>query len=123
MKAKIFSHYDIIKVDLYRGENLTGHCDNYITGGIIDLETLDCDRVVADRVKLSVPNGRSKYEGLEIWVIKVRGMSINCFFFHIFPYSQVSLYLSFCCAPHSLTHVLKFFMAVAIPTLVKNQSP
>merc|ERR1711935_716760 len=76
MAAKVYRlgyKVDTIKVDLYRGETLTGHCDNYTTGSVIDLKTLECDRVVADRVKLTVPNGYSASQGLEIWDIKVRG--------------------------------------------------
>jgi len=51
-----------VKVELYKGETLMGNCRNgsdSIYTGWGERETLECDQVIADRVKISVPKASS----------------------------------------------------------------
>ena len=60
---------DEITVSLYNGETLAGQCKSY-TGGT---QTLSCDRVAADRVRLTVTSTSRIY--LYVFEIKVTGAS------------------------------------------------
>ena len=58
LSAGTWSSDEIITVSLYSGETLSGQCQSHSGYGI---ETLSCDRVAADRVRLSVSRTSSAY--------------------------------------------------------------
>ena len=63
---------EVITVSLYSGETLAGQCKSH-TGGFYSTETLSCDRVAADRVKLSLSSTSSiTATRLRVYEIKVK---------------------------------------------------
>ena len=56
-----------ITVSLYSGETLAGECQSH-TGGYYSRETLSCDRVAADRVRLT----RSSTSRTTLYVYEIR---------------------------------------------------
>ena len=60
---------DEITVSLYSGETLSGQCQSLNGGG--SRETLSCDRVAADRVRLTVSS--TSETDLYVWDIRVTG--------------------------------------------------
>ena len=62
---------DEITVSLYNGETLAGECPSHT--GSWGLETLSCDTVVADRVRLAVTS--TSMTILVVFEIKVTGAS------------------------------------------------
>ena len=63
-------HIGEVTVSLYSGETLAGQCQSH-TGGFDSTETLSCDRVAADRVKLSIADNGELTQVLFVWEIKV----------------------------------------------------
>ena len=57
-----------ITVSLYSGETLAGHCKSH-PGSHGSSKTLSCDRVTADRVRLTMSGTQRTY--LAVWEIKV----------------------------------------------------
>ena len=63
-----------ITVALYSGETLAGHCKSY-SGGSASNEMLSCNRVTADRVRLTLSS--TKQTALAVWEITVTGASTS----------------------------------------------
>ena len=63
-----------ITVSLYNGETLAGECQSH-TGGWASNRTLSCDRVVADRVRLTMTS--TSWTTLYVEEIRVTGASTN----------------------------------------------
>jgi len=61
---------DVVTVELYKGEELAGQCENH--PGDWTRHTLDCDRVYADRVLLTLTSTRST-TWLRVYEIRVTG--------------------------------------------------
>ena len=57
---------DEITVSLYSGETLAGQCKSF-TGSSASTQTLSCDRVTADRVRLTMSTTRGTY----LWVYEI----------------------------------------------------
>ena len=62
-----------ITVALYSGETLSGQCKSHTVYG--SRETLSCDRVAADRVRLTV--SRTSETWLYVWDIRVTTKTIG----------------------------------------------
>ena len=69
LKARAYNREEIT-VSLYSGETLAGQCKSH-TGGFDSTETLSCDRVAADRVKLSLSSSITATR-LRVYEIKVK---------------------------------------------------
>ena len=65
-----------ITVSLYSGETLAGQCKSH-TGSPASRDTLSCDRVTADRVRLTISSTLNTR--LEVYEIKVPTMTIGLY--------------------------------------------
>ena len=66
-----------ITVSLYSGETLAGQCQSYTTNG--GTETLSCDRVKADRVRLTMSGTETYLAVYEIKVTQLFTMTIGMY--------------------------------------------
>ena len=71
LKAQMSNSEDIT-VSLYSGETLAGQCQSHTVSG--GTETLSCDRVTADRVRLTVSSTITKSSALAVYEITVTGV-------------------------------------------------
>ena len=73
---KAYARYtkEEITVSLYSGKTLAGQCESH-SGSGASIETLSCDRVTADRVRLTLSSTSSAY--LWVYEITVTGASTN----------------------------------------------
>ena len=65
---------DEITVSLYSGETLTGRCKSH-SGSDASNETLSCDKVSADRVRLAMSNTSRTY----LWVYEIKVLRIGLY--------------------------------------------
>ena len=72
--------YGKITVLLYNGEKLAGQCKSH-TDGAGGTQTLSCDRVVADRLMLTMTS--TSWTTLYIGEIRVTGASTNTIGMHM----------------------------------------
>ena len=68
------NYSDEITVSLYSGETLAGQCKSH-SGSYRGTETLSCDRVTADRVRLTVSS--TSWKHLYVYEITVTGASTS----------------------------------------------